>query len=336
MKTAFAQPLLAFAVALGALSSAAPGYAQPSNKPASGPGQPTPSEASERFQRGVASFREGDFDAALAEFSRAYKLSPNYRLLYNLAQVQAERHDSLAALKLLAQYLAEAGNALDDERRTNVLQMIEELQRHVAELRVGCNVTDAELAVDGIVVGRIPLTEPLRVNAGSHNVRLTKEGYRSASKDISIAGGLVETLLFELDPKPKQPSLTVRTNASDARAPASAGMGGAFWTSVACAAAFTGAAASFGILAAHENRKLDNELQTFPTNQQSVVAERNRVKNFALLSDVFGAGAILAVSSSVYFAIRGSEPPSSTHAASRAPQVRAYLAGSAIFVQGEL
>lgn len=334
MKIAIAQSSLTLGIALVVLCGAQTGQAQPSSKTAPAQAAP-PSEASERFQRGVASFREGDFDAALAEFSRAYKLSPNYRLLYNLAQVQAERHDSLASLKLLEQYLAEAADAIDEERRANVAKMIQELQRHITELRVSSNVSGAELTVDGVVVGRVPLSDPLQVNAGSHTVRLTKEGYRPASKDISIAGGLVETLPFELEPTPKQAALAADSKASDAGGQAS-GMGGAFWTSVACATAFAGAATTFGILTNLENRKLDTELQTFPANQRYVSAERNRVKSFALLTDVFGAGALLAASSSVYFAISGREQPAPAHGSGRPRQLRAYLAGTAVVVQGEL
>ena len=38
------------------------------------------------FQRGVELYGERNYDGALAEFSRAHELSPNYRVLYNLAQ----------------------------------------------------------------------------------------------------------------------------------------------------------------------------------------------------------------------------------------------------------
>jgi Tfp pilus assembly protein PilF len=43
--------------------------------------------AKQHFNRGVASYRDGDFDAALAEFEKAYETRPDYRVLYNLGQV---------------------------------------------------------------------------------------------------------------------------------------------------------------------------------------------------------------------------------------------------------
>src|SRR5690348_12705741 len=59
------------------------------------PGAPDRSVRAARshFQRGVVLYRSGAYDAALAEFSRAYDAAPNYRILYNLAQIQAQKHD---------------------------------------------------------------------------------------------------------------------------------------------------------------------------------------------------------------------------------------------------
>ena len=51
------------------------------------PSDPAMVEAGERFDRGVRYFEDGDFGAALAEFLRAYELTGNWIVLYNLGQV---------------------------------------------------------------------------------------------------------------------------------------------------------------------------------------------------------------------------------------------------------
>jgi hypothetical protein len=56
------------------------------------------SSARVHFLRGVESYKEGAFDIAVVEFTRAYEIAPNFRVLYNIAQSQAERHDYAAAL----------------------------------------------------------------------------------------------------------------------------------------------------------------------------------------------------------------------------------------------
>ena len=45
-------------------------------------------DAEERFQRGVKLFDDGDFKLALIEFQRSYALAHNYRVLYNIGQVE--------------------------------------------------------------------------------------------------------------------------------------------------------------------------------------------------------------------------------------------------------
>ena len=45
------------------------------------------------FMRGVELYRAGAYDASLAAFTRAYERAPSYRLIYNLAQVKAQRQD---------------------------------------------------------------------------------------------------------------------------------------------------------------------------------------------------------------------------------------------------
>src|SRR6266498_3420123 len=57
------------------------------------------------FQQGVDLFHEGNFEAALAEFRKAYATAPSYRILYNIAQAYYELHDYVNALKTYQQYL---------------------------------------------------------------------------------------------------------------------------------------------------------------------------------------------------------------------------------------
>ncbi len=64
------------------------------------------------FQRGVSLYRSGAYDAALAEFTRAHEAAPNYRILYNLAQIQAQRHDYVTSLALFQKYLDDGGSAV--------------------------------------------------------------------------------------------------------------------------------------------------------------------------------------------------------------------------------
>src|SRR3954470_7819868 len=50
-------------------------------------------EATTRFERGLALYDDGDFDAALVEFNRAYSLSPTYKILYNIGKIERGKND---------------------------------------------------------------------------------------------------------------------------------------------------------------------------------------------------------------------------------------------------
>src|SRR5262245_54854214 len=85
-------------------SDAPPAGTEPADDPAPSPApsdaaqSPKIKEATARFERGLALYDDGDYDAALVEFSRAYELSPTYKVLYNIAKIERVKNDYSSAL----------------------------------------------------------------------------------------------------------------------------------------------------------------------------------------------------------------------------------------------
>src|SRR5262245_57300010 len=102
-------------------------------------------DARERFRRGVDFYREGSYDAALAEFSKAYEIAPDYRVLYNLAQVQSERRDYAAALRLVDDYVKRGQGEIGEERLEQVRNWRPQLKIRVAALWEHCQLDGVEL-----------------------------------------------------------------------------------------------------------------------------------------------------------------------------------------------
>jgi len=173
-------------VALAASTTAAPAFAAPDSS----------TEASEHFQRGVEFSKDGDFEAALVEFKRAYELSPNYRVLYNLGQTSRELRDYAGALRSFTQYLKEGGN--EAPKHEKVEAWIAELKGKVAYISVKSNVAGAEIAVDDVSVGPSPLKDPVIVNAGKRKVSATLSGYTPTQKYVDLAGTDSKTVTLEL------------------------------------------------------------------------------------------------------------------------------------------
>jgi tetratricopeptide (TPR) repeat protein len=88
--------------------------------------QPTADEEARRlFETGRLAYEEGEFERALASFTRAYELSDRPELLYNIAMSHDRlRHDA-AAIEWFERYLAQvpdASNRASVERRLEILR----------------------------------------------------------------------------------------------------------------------------------------------------------------------------------------------------------------------
>lgn len=112
-----------FALALAAVVTTAPhdAHAQQSEARAL---------ARAHFNRGVQLAKAGAYEAALAEFQQAYRISPHFSVLYNIGQAELALDRPAAALDALQRYLAEGGEQIDSARRAEVESTIAtELER---------------------------------------------------------------------------------------------------------------------------------------------------------------------------------------------------------------
>jgi len=296
-------------------------------------------EARERFQRGVTLYREGSFDAALAEFKRAYEIAPNYRILYNLAQVQVERHDSVAALNLFGQYLQQGGSEIEADRRAQVERDMQSLRGRVADLSIESNVSGAQLTVDGVEAGTLPLAGPVQVNSGVRQVVLSKSGYQSVTKSVTIAGAQPLKLTLNLEPvdaRAPAAAAGVSKTTSEPKSEQSHGLSAPFWVSAVATGLFTGAAVTFGVVSLNRNQKLDDELNRYPANPQAVDDARSSLKTSALLTDVFTGAAVVGAITTVYFAVTsGGSSSEPAPKAARKDRLQVGASGSQLFLSGQ-
>lgn len=331
------RPLVLLTI-LGSTSVAAAQPAAPNPSAAA----PATAEARERFQRGVALYREGSFDAALAEFRRAYEIAPNYRILYNLAQVQVERHDSVAALNLFGQYLQQGGSEIDGERRAQVERDMQALRGRVADLTIESNITGAQLAIDGVEAGTLPLAGPIQVNSGVRQLTLSKPGYQSSSKSVTIAGAQPLKVMLTLQPLDDRAVANGTAGAAagstapkDKSNQASHGLSTPFWISAIATGVFTGAAVTFGVVSLNRNQKLDDQLNHYPTDPQAIDDARSSLKTSAVLTDVFTGAAIVGAATTVYFALKSSGSSSEAAAkAARKDRLQIGATGSQLLLSG--
>lgn len=281
-------------------------------------------EARLHFARGVEHYGEGNFDAALVELERAQQLSPNYKLLYNLAQVQMERHDFAAAIKLLNEYLRKGGADLAEERVSAVAEDLERLRRRVAELTIQVDVRGAEVFVNQVSVGLSPLREPVLVNVGMCLVRVEKAGYAPGKRSLSIVGADRRSVSLTLQPE----TTSLRTDASPARATTPNLT--PFWISLGAVAVLGGTTATFGVLSVNAHQHNANVLASYPGRVSQLDAARNRLQTLAALTDGFAAATLVAGALSTYFLLSASEPSEAPRASGSGLQLTPTLNGASL------
>ena len=270
---------------------------------------PEVEQAREHFRRGTAFYKEGNFDAALAEFNRAFEVVPNYRVLYNIAQVQVERHDYVAAQRAFEDYLIKGSADVPLDRREQVEREIENLETRISGLRVTSNVQGGELSVDGVSVATLPLKEPLRVSAGVRRLSLSKRGYVTAERVVSVAGGDQPLIALNLETV-QAPGAQASTAAPSGLPPDRSSPGAGTWISLAATGAFASGAVVFGLLAQDQNERLDQELARYPADRARVDDTRSRVKVYAGLTDGFvaAAGVSAALAAYCFFFVDSARP----------------------------
>jgi tetratricopeptide (TPR) repeat protein len=293
-------------------------------QPASG-GSENLDAAREHFQRGVDLYKERDFDAALVEFTRAHALASNYKVLFNLGQVEVERHDYVAAIKHFNDYLDAGKDAIPSDRRKQVESDIQSLKRRVVELRIKCNVSSAEILVDNVVVGKTPLSEPLLLNAGVLQVSVRKPGYAGEARRLTLAGGETQDVTFELRPEGEESAPLATTPPSSAAPPPRAehrASSAPFWIGLTATGVLAAGAGTFGYLALRSNQDLDRSLGAFPSDPQRIDTARRELKRDALIADLLGGAAVVAGGITLYFALSTSSPSERASRASLELRVR--------------
>jgi hypothetical protein len=327
--------LARLAALFGALSIAAPPRVAAAQDGAAiegaQPTQPTKAvrhEAASRFKKGIELFTDGDYQAALIEFQRAYDLVPSYSVLYNIGQVQYQLQDYAGALSTLERYLAEGGRRVPAARRRDVEKDIQKLQGRISQVEISINVPGAELAVDDVPVGKGPFTKPVTVSAGRRKITASKEGYATQSRFVDLASNDRTKLTFELvergDAQPAPPAEgppaapvpgdSDQGGPPPANAPASnvgaatpgAGSSSMPWAGWAATGAFAAGAVVFGVLALGASSDLQDQRAQLGASPDDLSDAAGKTTAFAVVSDVCMGATVIAGGLSLYLTVHRS------------------------------
>lgn len=104
------------------------------------------------FREGAAFFKKSEYSKAAESFRAAYKMRPNWKVLYNIAQSEAAAKRHGLALTAFERYLALGGDDVVEARQKEVEKEIERLKKMVGYVTVEAP-EGATILVDGVEYG---------------------------------------------------------------------------------------------------------------------------------------------------------------------------------------
>ena len=267
---------------------------------------PSTSQALEKarthFQQGVQFYNAGDFKISLIEFRRSYEISKNYRILYNIGQVNQQLGNYTKALAALEGYLREGEDEVEEARRAEVVANIALLRKRVAHVRVISNVPAPEVLVDGFPV-ETSTAATITVDPGDHRIDLRKPGYQPGGTVVALAAGDTSEVRLNLVRIPQATRVTLAPIRRPARPTAWLWLG---WTTTVATAAGAGITGVLATMQAGELSDLRNSSWSTQAQREDV---GRRARNLAIASDVLTGAAVLAGVASLYLTLQpGSEP----------------------------
>lgn len=151
----------------------------------------SPEEAKRQGDEAMIALRYQD---ALGHYQRAYDATKNPALLYNMGRA----YEGLAEFPRALDALEEFNDKAPAELRARVPkldELLRDVRNRVATLVVSCSVENADIRLGEKMVGRTRVGQTvIRVNAGKQKLVVSREGYFSFDKDVTLAGGKVETV----------------------------------------------------------------------------------------------------------------------------------------------
>lgn len=156
--------------------------------PAQPPATPPRGEVQERFLRAVTLFSQRNFEGALAEFERVYQLTGSADLLFNIGRTHEALGRYPESAAAVEEYLRRSAN-LPPERRGEVEQVLANVRRYIAYLRVAVEPANAALRIDGRAIDAARLAAEIPVSPGRHRLEAQLGGYLSDAQDVVVPSG---------------------------------------------------------------------------------------------------------------------------------------------------
>lgn len=147
-------------------------------------------EAGLHLDRALDMLSKGNPAEAASEFLRSYEIDHDFTVLYNLgvSYLRATPSETVQAVDALQRYLDEGGTSIPDDRRKKVEEVITYQKTQISRLEIRGAPDGAVVRVDNHVIGKAPISVPVRVSTGTHVIVVTPPNQKSLEFSVTVAG----------------------------------------------------------------------------------------------------------------------------------------------------
>lgn len=138
-------------------------------------------------QRGEAALRAGALAAAEQALTAAYLQAPQPELLFLLGRLAVAQQQLLTAQDLMRRYLNDPTATPDPEKTAEAQKVLSQLRPRSGKVRVQGD-PGGFVLLDGRLLGRLPLVQPLLAAPGTHTVAIKYPG-KLLDAPIEVAAG---------------------------------------------------------------------------------------------------------------------------------------------------
>jgi len=144
-------------------------------------------DADDLIRQGVALRRRGDDAGALRLFQQAYQITPSAKAMAQIGMAEQATGRWVGAYEHLQQAVTTTGDNWIDKNRVAIQSALTRVSDHVGQLEIRGGSPDAEVRVEGVLRGTLPLPHPLAVTTGKNTIDLTLPGHNPVQR-VTVVG----------------------------------------------------------------------------------------------------------------------------------------------------
>jgi len=253
---------------------------------------------------------------ALEQFQKAHAMEPTPRAMAQIGLAEQALGLWAEAEKHLNEVLKSSSDAWVAKNREALADALRTIGTHLGSLEIDCSESGAELFVNGNKVSALPLSAPIRLEAGSAVIEVRKQGFVAVRRPVEISAGAVARERVVLVASSASPEASSRSAVPASSAPAAPLQKPRSTTPTAAyvlggvGVAGLVVAGTFGVLALSKKGELSSDCVDANLCGSSADSEANKTAHRnALIADVGAAVGVVGLGLGIWMALSGPKEP---------------------------